>query len=90
LLDHPDTQARLSHQPAVDPVDAQRTKPLLPQHPAYVIYTSGSTGIPKGVVVIHRAIANRLLWMQSAYNLQSGRADAGNRTGNFRQIMTFL
>nr|WP_198151820.1 non-ribosomal peptide synthetase [Kibdelosporangium sp. MJ126-NF4]CEL19982.1 Siderophore biosynthesis non-ribosomal peptide synthetase modules [Kibdelosporangium sp. MJ126-NF4] len=36
---------------------------------AYVIYTSGSTGRPKGVVVSHRAIVNRLLWMQSTYPL---------------------
>ena len=38
-------------------------------HPAYVIYTSGSTGRPKGVAVSHRAIANRLQWMQDAYGL---------------------
>lgn len=38
---------------------------------AYVIYTSGSTGRPKGVVVSHKAIVNRLLWMQNQYNLSS-------------------
>ncbi|MFP5284432.1 MAG: amino acid adenylation domain-containing protein, partial [Thermoanaerobaculia bacterium] len=37
-----------------------------PDHPAYVLYTSGSTGRPKGVVISHRAIVNRLLWMQEA------------------------
>ncbi|MEC4813417.1 MAG: amino acid adenylation domain-containing protein [Scytonema sp. PMC 1069.18] len=36
---------------------------------AYVIYTSGSTGKPKGVMNTHRGICNRLLWMQSAYQL---------------------
>ncbi|MEU8389534.1 amino acid adenylation domain-containing protein [Micromonospora sp. NPDC048843] len=39
------------------------------QHPAYVIYTSGSTGRPKGVQVSHRAIVNRLAWMQARYGL---------------------
>jgi len=34
---------------------------------AYVIYTSGSTGNPKGVMVEHGAILNRLMWMQDAY-----------------------
>ncbi|MFO6451390.1 MULTISPECIES: amino acid adenylation domain-containing protein [unclassified Aeromicrobium] len=32
--------------------------------PAYLLFTSGSTGRPKGVVVSHRAIDNRLAWMQ--------------------------
>jgi amino acid adenylation domain-containing protein len=40
---------------------------------AYVIYTSGSTGMPKGAMNEHRAVVNRLLWMQEAYGL--GAAD---------------
>lgn len=40
-----------------------------PDNMAYVIYTSGSTGAPKGVVIEHRAIVNRLLWMQSQYDV---------------------
>jgi amino acid adenylation domain-containing protein len=39
------------------------------QHLAYVIYTSGSTGRPKGAMNEHRAIVNRLAWMQSEYGL---------------------
>ncbi|MBB4142135.1 amino acid adenylation domain-containing protein [Rhizobium rhizoryzae] len=34
---------------------------------AYVIYTSGSTGEPKGVMIEHRAIVNRLVWMRQHY-----------------------
>ena len=41
------------------------------QNLAYVIYTSGSTGRPKGVMNTHRAICNRLLWMQAAYGLDA-------------------
>ncbi|HEX8742745.1 MAG TPA: amino acid adenylation domain-containing protein [Thermoleophilaceae bacterium] len=37
--------------------------------PAYVIFTSGSSGRPKGVVVPHRGVVNRLLWMQDALEL---------------------
>lgn len=42
---------------------------ITPEHPAYLIYTSGTTGRPKGVLVSHRAIVNRILWMQSEYQL---------------------
>ncbi|WP_239098515.1 non-ribosomal peptide synthetase [Micromonospora qiuiae] len=40
-----------------------------PDDLAYVIYTSGSTGRPKGVMIEHRAIVNRLLWMQRRFPL---------------------
>ncbi|MFJ4806787.1 amino acid adenylation domain-containing protein [Streptomyces murinus] len=39
---------------------------------AYVIYTSGSTGQPKGVMVEHRSVVNRLAWMQHRYPLAGG------------------
>ncbi|MBU9589636.1 non-ribosomal peptide synthetase [Burkholderia multivorans] len=48
--------------------------PNLPTHPdqlAYCIYTSGSTGQPKGAMNSHRAIVNRLLWMQAQYQLDA-------------------
>ncbi|HEY0781316.1 MAG TPA: amino acid adenylation domain-containing protein, partial [Thermoanaerobaculia bacterium] len=38
---------------------------------AYMIYTSGSTGRPKGAMNSHRAIVNRLLWMQGEYGLKA-------------------
>jgi D-alanine--poly(phosphoribitol) ligase subunit 1 len=38
---------------------------------AYVIYTSGSTGMPKGVLIEHHSVVNRLTWMQEAYPITS-------------------
>jgi amino acid adenylation domain-containing protein len=55
---------QIDAQPAGSPAVA-----IAPQSPAYVLYTSGSTGQPKGVGVSHRAIANRLRWMQDSYPL---------------------
>ncbi|MCW4351913.1 non-ribosomal peptide synthase/polyketide synthase [Hoyosella sp. YIM 151337] len=49
--------------------DRERRGPIHTDNTAYVIYTSGSTGRPKGVAVSHRAIVNRLLWMQAEYQL---------------------
>jgi amino acid adenylation domain-containing protein len=38
---------------------------------SYVLYTSGSTGMPKGVMTEHKALVNRLIWMQSEYKLDT-------------------
>ncbi|QQZ39834.1 amino acid adenylation domain-containing protein [Pseudomonas sp. SK3(2021)] len=54
-------------QPLGNPVIAG----LTPRHLVYVIYTSGSTGKPKGVMNEHRAVVNRLLWMQDQYGLSA-------------------
>ncbi|MDU3294553.1 MAG: AMP-binding protein, partial [Pseudomonas aeruginosa] len=40
---------------------------VAPSDLAYIIYTSGSTGVPKGVMVEHRSVVNRLNWMQRRY-----------------------
>jgi len=71
LLDTVELQLKLEQAPAYDVNDAIRTAPLRPQNPAYTIYTSGSTGTPKGAPNTHRALVNRLLWMQSAYGLDA-------------------
>lgn len=61
-LDDPDGLAAMpAARPAVD---------VRPEHLAYMIYTSGSTGRPKGAMNEHRAIVNRLRWMQDEYGLQ--------------------
>ncbi|WP_218080278.1 non-ribosomal peptide synthetase [Anthocerotibacter panamensis] len=45
------------------------TGTVTPMDLAYVMYTSGSTGKPKGVMTTHRALVNRLWWMQQQYPL---------------------
>ncbi|MBJ7287738.1 non-ribosomal peptide synthetase [Williamsia sp.] len=42
---------------------------VAPGAAAYVIFTSGSTGTPKGVEVGHRAVLNRLDWMQDDHRI---------------------
>ncbi|RJX41196.1 amino acid adenylation domain-containing protein [Paenibacillus pinisoli] len=55
--------------PDVEELELPVSQHAGPGNLAYVIYTSGSTGKPKGVMVEHRAVMNRLHWMQTAYPL---------------------
>ncbi|NKE43164.1 amino acid adenylation domain-containing protein [Roseomonas frigidaquae] len=55
--------------PAAWPQDGAAPAGPAPGDAAYVIFTSGSTGEPKGVLVEHRAIVNRLLWMGAQYGI---------------------
>jgi amino acid adenylation domain-containing protein len=60
-----------ARRPPASPAPAPR-RPATPDDLAYVIYTSGSTGRPKGVMTSHRALCNRLFWMQEIYGLTAG------------------
>ncbi|MGD2085225.1 MAG: amino acid adenylation domain-containing protein [Candidatus Aminicenantes bacterium] len=40
-----------------------------PTHLCYIIYTSGTTGKPRGVMVEHSAVMNRLFWVRDKYRL---------------------
>jgi len=64
VLDHPDFLHKLSQQPTLNPVTVTTSR-----HLAYVMYTSGTTGIPKGVMVEHQGIVNRITWMNQTYPL---------------------
>ncbi|WP_317203435.1 non-ribosomal peptide synthetase [Janthinobacterium sp.] len=83
LICHPDAAPRCAALAGAAPVLAfdalapahpllpESAVALTPQHPAYLIYTSGTTGRPKGVLVSHHAIINRIEWMQHEYALEA-------------------
>ncbi|WP_306770306.1 non-ribosomal peptide synthetase [Microbacterium sp. 18062] len=55
-----------------EPEAPSLSRPLGAQDVAYVIFTSGTTGRPKGVVIPHAAVVNRLEWGQRTYPLGLG------------------
>ena len=81
VLDDPDISQALAKNPATNPRDRERTKPLTALHPAYIIYTSGSTGIPKGVVMPAGALANLLAWHAEGFP-----PGAGKRVAQFTAL----
>ncbi|WP_446678609.1 amino acid adenylation domain-containing protein, partial [Actinoplanes nipponensis] len=74
VIDDPAVLADSAGRPATPVTDAERSAPLLPQHPAYVIYTSGSTGRPKGVLIDHRALGEFLTTCRDRYPQAAGTA----------------
>ncbi|WP_261562009.1 non-ribosomal peptide synthetase, partial [Frankia tisae] len=56
-----DSAGRLAGPAEQDPANSV-AGPVAMENLAYVIYTSGSTGAPKGVMIRHQAICNRLRW----------------------------
>ncbi len=44
---------------------------IAPSNLAYVIYTSGSTGLPKGALLQHDGVINRIYWMKEHYGISS-------------------
>ncbi|GAA2526050.1 non-ribosomal peptide synthetase [Winogradskya humida] len=52
-----------------DEPDVLEPAVLSDRNTAYVMFTSGSTGLPKGVVVEHRGVVNRLRWGQNEYGM---------------------
>jgi non-ribosomal peptide synthetase component F len=67
--EHDGVPAELAMDVGGPDVDAARPCRSQPLSTAYVIYTSRSTGRPKGAAIPHRAIVNRLRWMQAEYRL---------------------
>ncbi|HYW06754.1 MAG TPA: amino acid adenylation domain-containing protein, partial [Longimicrobium sp.] len=68
---------------AGEPVTDPAREGVSPENLAYIIYTSGSTGRPKGVLLEHRAMVNRLMWMQELFGLGATDAMLQNTSFSF-------
>ena len=62
-VDNPDFQKKLVNEYPSGNIDTV----INPSSLAYVIYTSGTTGKPKGAMIEHRSVVNRIYWMNSEY-----------------------
>jgi len=65
FIDGQTTQAKLSKEHSSNPELSIKS-----HHLAYVLYTSGTTGRPKGVMIEHQGIVNRLFWKNSVFPIQ--------------------
>ncbi|WP_426094737.1 amino acid adenylation domain-containing protein [Flavobacterium sp. DSR2-3-3] len=65
IIDEAVLELFYQEQQQYSPLNIQKNN--TPNNLAYVIYTSGTTGNPKGVMVEHTALVNRLEWMQNFY-----------------------
>jgi amino acid adenylation domain-containing protein len=65
------------------PESNPRPRGLSAEHLVYVIYTSGSTGLPKGVMNVHRNVANRVLGIQTRWRLGAGESVLQNASLSF-------
>ena len=64
-VDNTNLQEKLLNEYLADNISSE----IDPHNLAYIIYTSGTTGNPKGVMVEHRSVVNRIFWMNSEYPL---------------------
>ncbi|QSZ41228.1 amino acid adenylation domain-containing protein [Sulfurimonas aquatica] len=53
-----------SYNKSINPINLKKKNNI-----AYIIYTSGTTGNPKGVMINHSSLLNRLLWMKNKFNI---------------------
>ncbi|MGY3680977.1 amino acid adenylation domain-containing protein [Streptomyces sp. TE33382] len=67
VLDDPRTGEELAALPATAVLPGP-----LPDSPAYLIHTADPEGSPRGVLLPHRGIVNRLLWMRDAHGIGPG------------------
>ncbi|GAB3842999.1 amino acid adenylation domain-containing protein [Nesterenkonia populi] len=75
LLDIEDAETRrtVAAQSSQPVGAAERGGPIRSEDTACVLFTSGTTGRPKGVVISHRMVLNRLFWGEQTYPIDGSR-----------------